>query len=106
MAVVGASVLPVVEFDVDHGRAAKANLGLDDAVSGRQLQAMHGCVSGDRRLAFGSRNVHVAGLGSFEGAFFEVESGHDFVPERRVLGSLKIVGKEQPFSYGERLIWN
>ena len=44
VAVVGAGVLAVVELDVDHRGAFKADPDLDDAVLGGDFQAMHGGV--------------------------------------------------------------
>ncbi len=103
VAVVGAGVLAVVELDVDHRGAFEADLDLDDAVLGGDLQAVHGGVGRDGGLAVGGRDVLVAGLRALERALLDDEGRDDLVPDLGGLGALEVVGEEQFLLLGDRL---
>ena len=80
MTIVGAGILTVVEFDIDHGRTVETNLEFDDTVLGRHVEAMHGGVRGDGGLAVGGRDGLVAGLGALEDAVDHREGRDDLDP--------------------------
>jgi hypothetical protein len=52
---------------LDHRRALEADLHLEDAVPGGDLQPVNAGVGRDRRLAIGGRDGLVAGLRALEG---------------------------------------
>jgi hypothetical protein len=94
VAVVGAGVFAVVEFNVDHRGALKADLGLNDAIGGGDFQAMHSGMGCDGGFAIGGGNGLVAGLRSFEYAALESECRYDSVPNIGSLSAFKIVRKK------------
>ncbi len=103
VAIVGAGVFAVVELDVDHRGAFKADPDLDDAVLGGDLQAVHGRVRRDGGLAVGGRNVLVAGLRALEHAVFDDERRDDSVPDLGGFGAFEVVGEQELLLLGDRL---
>src|SRR5207237_6923494 len=91
VAVVGAGVFAVVELDIDHGCAFKADPGLHDTVLGGDFKAVHRGVGGNGRLAVGGGSILVARLRALQRAPFDDEGRDNLVPNLGGLCALKVI---------------
>ena len=103
MAVVGAFEFAVVELDVDHRGTLELDAHFDDAVLGRDFQAMHGGVGRDGGLAVGGGDVLVASLCALQRAVFHGKGRDDFVPDLGGFGALEVIGEKEFLFLGDGL---
>ena len=102
VAVVGAGVFAVVELDVDHRGTVEADPGLDDAVLGGDLQAVHGGVGLD-----GSGLPLAAGMFlsrvcvPLSAPFSTAKVGTTLCQTLAGVGALEVVGEEELLLLGD-----